>query len=137
MSIVHLKRNTIDSQHTIPYYNRYKGREASKNLQVFSDDIATKYRQIFNTPIRDAEESSILELETIAFEKNDKPNSIVNDLYNLDCSNGTYRNLKAQIIDKNCTIANIEKGVWTDDKNNSNNRSDPKIIGELRSLFIS
>jgi hypothetical protein len=130
MSIVHLKRATIDSQHTIQYYNRHKGKEASKNLKLFNDNIAETYELIFNTPIRDAEELSILELETIAFEKNDKPNSIVNDLYNLDFS--TYRNFK---IHPNCTIPNIEKGVWTDDKKNAQNKSDPQLIRELRSIF--
>ncbi|KAJ1466148.1 hypothetical protein T484DRAFT_1756882, partial [Baffinella frigidus] len=69
-------------------------------------------------------------LETIAFEKNDKPNSIVNDLYNLDY--GTYRFFK---IHQNFTIPNIEKSVWTVDKNNAQNKSDQKIIEELRSIF--
>ena len=93
MSIVHLKRATIDSQHTIPYYNRHTGKEASKNLKSYEDDnIAKKYKQIFNAPIRDAEGNSIIALETMAFEENDNPNSIVNKLYNLDYA--TYRNVK-------------------------------------------
>jgi hypothetical protein len=130
MSIVHLKKTTIDSQHTIPYYNRHKGKEASKNLKTYDDDIAKKYKQIFDAPIRDAQEESIRTLENIAYEANDKPNSIVNHLYNLDYA--TYRNFK---IHKDCSISNIESGKWTDDKQNAQNKSDPKIIGELRSIF--
>ena len=133
MSVVHKKEDDdINSQHTIPYYNRYKGTEVSKNLQVFSDDIATKYLQIFNTPIRDAQDESILTLETTAYEVNNKPNSIVNNLYNLDYK--SYRIMLSQ-IHSDCTITNIEKGIWKDDMENSKNKSDPKVISELRSLF--
>ena len=134
MSVVHLERATIDSQHTIPYFKRYKGRDASKNLQVFSDDIATKYQLIFDAPIRDAQGESILTLETTAFEQNDKPNSIVNSLFNLDY--GTYRNLKTQ-IHKNCTIPNIEKGIRLIGLQTANFDQDNKdtFLGQLEFEF--